>query len=99
MRDGVDNEFTVEIEYTLESADEATVGIGFNSEKPGVYRMTAQKKIKKGTNLITLKADVKPKDWKERGDFVLYVNIAPYPMSQTRFRPLAATKKVVDFEL
>lgn len=98
VRDGVDNEFTVEIEYTLESADEAMIAIGFNSDNPNRYRMMAQKRIRKGTNRITLKADVKPKDWKERGDFMLYANISPYPLPAARFTPLASTKRVIDFE-
>ena len=98
VTDGVENEFTVELEYTLDSADEAMVGIGFNSEKPAVYKMTTNKKIKRGTNLIALKAVVKPKDWKERGDFIIYANLAPYPIPQARFTPLATTKTVIDFE-
>jgi len=98
VRDGVDNEFTVEIQYTLETADEAMVAIGFNSDKPNGYRMMAQKRIKRGTNSITLKADVKPKDWKERGDFIVYANISPYPLPAVRFTPLVSTKRVIDFE-
>src|SRR5687768_14475158 len=63
IQDGVLNEFTVEVEYTVESADEAAISIGFNSEKPGAYRMTARRKVNRGTNVIILKADVIPKDW------------------------------------
>lgn len=98
IEDGVLNEFTVEIEYTVESAEEAAISIGFNSEKPGAYRMTTRKKVNRGTNFITLKADVIPKDWKERGDFVVYANISPHPPTQTRYVPYATTLTVIDFE-
>jgi hypothetical protein len=95
--DGVENEFTVEIEYTVESADAATLMIGFNSDKSNVYRMTTSKKVKKGTNLITLKSKVVPKDWKEYGDFVVVANLSPYPETRGRWVPLASTREVIEF--
>jgi len=97
--DGVKNEFTVQIQYTLDTADEAMAAIGFNSDDPGSYRMTGKKKITRGTNTVTLKARVVPKDWKERGDFIVYVNISPYPAPTTSpFKPLANVDKVIEFE-
>lgn len=95
--DGVENEFTVEIEYTIESADAATLMLGFNSEKSNVYRMTTSKKVKKGTNSVTLKSKIVPKDWKEYGDFVVVANLSPYPEARGRWVPLASTREVIEF--
>jgi hypothetical protein len=97
VRDGVQDEFTVEIEYSLDSADAAMASIGFNSDDPSRFRMTGKKKILRGTNVLTLKALVVPKDWKERGDFIVYVNLTPYPVPRGRYTPLASTERVIDF--
>jgi hypothetical protein len=97
VADGVENEFTVEIEYTLESADAATLMLGFNSHKQNSYRMTTNKKIKKGTNFVTLKARVVPKDWKEYGDFLVVANLSPYPETRGSWAPTASTRHVIEF--
>ena len=98
VKDGVQNEFTVQVEYFLDSADEALIAVGFNSDDPGRYRMTGSKKVARGTNVITLKGRVVPKDWKEQGDFMVYVNLSPYPVPKSRWRPIATTQKVIEFE-
>ena len=95
--DGVENEFTIEIEYTVESGEAATVMIGFNSEKSSIYRMTTSKKIKKGTNFITLKPKAVPKDWKEYGDFVVIANMFSYPETRGKMIPTASSKQVIEF--
>ena len=95
--DGVENEFTIEIEYTVESGEAATVMIGFNSEKHSIYRMTTSKKIKKGTNFITLKSKAVPKDWKEYGDFVVIANMFSCPETQGKMIPTASSRQVIEF--
>lgn len=95
--DGVENEFTIEIEYTVESGEAATVMIGFNSEKSSIYRMTTSKKIKKGTNFITLKSKAVPKDWKEYGDFVVIANMFSYPETRGKMIPTASSRQVIEF--
>lgn len=95
--DGVENEFTIEIEYTVESGEAATVMIGFNSEKHSIYRMTTSKKIKKGTNFITLKSKAVPKDWKEYGDFVVIANMFSYPETRGKMIPTASSRQVIEF--
>ena len=95
--DGVENEFTVEVEYTLESADAATLMLGFNSDQQSRYRMTTRKKVKRGTNFITLKARIVPKDWKEYGDFTVLANLSPNPVPRERWKPFASTTTVIDF--
>lgn len=97
VADGVENEFTVEIEYTLETLDEGTLAIGFNVDNSAAFKMTTRKKVKKGRNLITLKAKVTPKDWKEYGDFSVFANLSPHPLPSTRYTPMAATTTVIDF--
>ena len=98
VKDGVANEFTIEIDYFVDTADEAMISIGFNTDDPGRYRMTGEKKVSRGANVITLKARVTPKDWKERGDFIVNAIIAPYPRTDGKFHPFAATTKVIEFE-
>jgi len=95
--DGAKNEFTVEIEYTLESMDEGSLAIGFNVTNSGTFRMMTRKKVKRGTNFITLKAKVAPKDWKESGDFSVMANLSPYPLPQARYSPMVGTTMVIDF--
>lgn len=95
--DGAKNVFTVEIEYTLESMDEGNVAIGFNVADFKAFRMMTRKKVKRGTNFITLKAKVVPKDWKENGDFSVMANLSPYPLPQARYTPMAGTTMVIDF--
>ncbi|MEJ7701172.1 MAG: hypothetical protein WKF71_16220 [Pyrinomonadaceae bacterium] len=95
--DGVENEFTVEIEYTLESMDEGSVAIGFNVDDSARFKMMTRKKVRKGINLMTLKAKVTPKDWKENGDFSVMANLSPYPVPQNRYTPMAGTTTVIDF--
>ncbi|MDQ4121631.1 MAG: hypothetical protein M3209_09310 [Acidobacteriota bacterium] len=97
VQDGVENEFTVEIEYTVESGDAATIMIGFNTEKSTIYRMTTSKKVNKGTSIITLKSKVVPKDWKEYGDFVVIANMFPYPETRGRMIPTASSRHVIEF--
>lgn len=97
VQDGVENEFTVEIEYTVESLDAATIMLGFNSEKPSRYLMTTSKKVNKGTSFITLKSKVVPKNWKEYGDFIVVANMFPYPETRGRLIPLASGRQVIDF--
>ncbi len=94
----VSNEFAVQIEYTLESADEAMIAIGFNTERPGTFKMVGQKKIAKGSGIINLKASVIPKDWKERGDFMVLVNIMPYPINKNYYIPTVSDNRVIEFE-
>ncbi len=95
--DGAENEFTVEIKYTLESMDEGSLAIGFNVTDSGGFRMMTRKKVKRGTNFITLKAKVIPKDWKENGDFSVMANLSPHPLPQARYTPMAGTTMVIDF--
>lgn len=97
VQDGVENEFTVEIEYTVETIDAATIMLGFNTEKSSIYRMTTSKKVNKGTNFITLKSKAVPKNWKEYGDFVVIANMFSYPETRGRLIPIASTRQVIDF--
>jgi hypothetical protein len=91
-------DFTVEIEYTFDAADEATLSIGFNSDDPSRYRMTTMKKVVRGTNTITLKAWATAKDWKERGDFAVNAILSPIERESGPYRPYAGTRKAIDLQ-
>lgn len=97
VQDGVENEFTVEIEYTVESDNAATVMLGFNSVKPNTFLMTTSKKVNRGTNFVTLKSKVVPKNWKDYGDFVVVANMFPYPEQSGKLIPKASTRHVIEF--
>lgn len=99
VKDGVENDFIIEIEYTLESMEEGTLAIGFNTNEVNAFRMITRKKIKKGTNSIKLEATLIPKDWKGRGDFIVLANISPYPIPSKRYRPLVSARVVIDFDI
>jgi hypothetical protein len=98
IKDGIAAEFIIEVAYVLETKDEAMINFGFNTDEPGTFRMVGQKKIAKGAETITLKAKVTPKDWKERGDFMVMINLMPYPMNATRYRPTVIDQKVIEFQ-
>lgn len=98
VKDGIPNEFTIEIEYFVDSVNEAMISIGFNTNDPGGFRMTGNKKVTRGANVVTLKANVTPKNWKERGDFMVNAIIAPYSTTGESFRPFATARKVIEFE-
>lgn len=98
VKDGVSNQFTVQIEYTLESEDEGMVSVGFNSDDPGSYKMSGQKKVIRGTTVLTMKANVVPKEWKEQGDFFIYVNLSPISPNPSGYRPFAGARKLIEFE-
>ena len=94
---GVENEFTVEVEYNLESEQEGELQVGFNSDKPTSFIMKESLIVKGGTSLATIKAKVIPPDWGERAKFEVIVNLSKYPHDM-KWRPLAADKKAIAVE-
>lgn len=76
---GVQNDFTVEVEYHLESEEEGEINLGFNTDRPNRFKMVDSFIIKKGTGTATLKAQVIPVDWGQRGKFMVLVNLSKYP--------------------
>ncbi len=66
---GVESEITVAVDYRLQSADEAVLMLGFNTDDP--VRVTPKDTliVKAGTGTATLKGTVVPVDWGDRGAF------------------------------
>ena len=59
---GVETEITAEIEYTLETADESAVNVGFNSEEPNKFKMREHIDIHRGTDRLQVKLTIIPVD-------------------------------------
>jgi hypothetical protein len=78
--DGVQQTFTVKVEYVLATLDQGILYIGFNYKDPKVYQLTKDKLIvKKGSGVHTFVVTVTPKNWHSTADFEVYVNLSPYP--------------------
>ncbi|HKR00356.1 MAG TPA: hypothetical protein VJT09_06770 [Pyrinomonadaceae bacterium] len=91
---GVENEFTVEVEYNLDSEEEGEINLGFNSQKPGAFKMEDSFIIKKGSGTATLKAKVIPVDWGQRAKFTALVNLSKYP-HDFRWNPITRDKQEI----
>ena len=92
---GVENEFTVEVEYKLESADEGEINLGFNLDRPKGFKMVESHVVQRGAGTATLKARVIPVDWRERGRFQMLVNLSKYPHAG-RWSPLASERREIE---
>jgi hypothetical protein len=91
---GVENEFTVEVAYTFESTDEAEIGLGFNTDKPGAFKMIEHRIVKRGSDTVTFKVNVIPVDWGEKGRFSVLVNISKSP-HEVPWKPSASDRKEI----
>jgi hypothetical protein len=91
---GVENEFTVDVDYNLDSSDEGIIMLGFNSQDPNQFVMMQSKIVQKGSGTATLKAKVIPVDWRDRGRFTAMVNISKYPHEES-WHTLATDKHVI----
>ncbi len=91
---GVENEFTIEVEYKLDSADEGEINMGFNLDRPNAFKMVDSFLVQKGQGVATLKAKVIPVDWGRRAGFTVMVNLSKLP-HETRWRTLAGDKQEI----
>ena len=70
LQDGVDTNFTVEVEYNLFTRNGGEVTIGFNNiDAVNKYFMEEPIFINKGFGTHEFNVTVKPKDWRSEGDF------------------------------
>ncbi|MCP4133906.1 MAG: hypothetical protein GY754_23250 [bacterium] len=96
--DGENTVIEVVVDYSLTSLQEAELNIGFNTTNP--YRcdfIPGEKQIiDRGNGSHTFTVSVPVKDWKQFGDFKVFVylveNLAPAP-----FRPLAHDSQILTF--
>ncbi len=94
--DGVETEFTVEVAYRLESAPEGEIQLGFNSHEATAYRMVEVQPVQTGTGTLKLKANIIPRDWKEKEHFRAFVNLSERNPGVQYF-PLAADERRILF--
>src|SRR5687768_7980987 len=57
---GSRNEFTVEVEYDLQSAEKGEINLGFNTKRSDGYTISKTAKVSKGAGTLTLKSKVTP---------------------------------------
>ena len=84
--DGVDTDFTVVVEYNLFTYNQGILLIGFNNgESIDSFRMVSNANflVNKGLGIHEFYVTVKPKDWGNQGNFLVYVNISEYPHPST----------------
>ena len=91
---GVETEITVGFEYTLESADEGEINLGFNTDKPNAFRMVESLIVQRGNGTAELKAKVVPVDWGQRARFTVLINLSKHP-HEARWKPLASDRKEI----
>ena len=76
---GTEVEFTFDLEYKLESAEEGSINIGFNTDNPNSYRTSESEIVKKGSGTVTIKVKTVVVDWGKRGRFTAFVNLSKHP--------------------
>jgi hypothetical protein len=94
---GVENEFTIKVEYTLESEDDGVIMLGFNTQEPKGSRMVQSEIVHKGSGTTRFKAKVIPVDWQELGQFAAFVNLSKYP-HENPWKTLADDRQVIPLE-
>jgi len=86
--DGVQQTFTVKVEYILATMDQGIIYVGFNNKQPRRYSLTGDKLIvNRGSGVHTFTVTGITKDWHFEADFGVYVNLSPYP-HQSSWYPL-----------
>jgi hypothetical protein len=91
---GVETEFRIRVEIALESADDAQVYIGFNTESPGTYRMVASRQLRRGRQQVTFAVSIAPVNWSDRGDFGVMANVS-LARNGSRWTPTASVRKTI----
>ena len=90
---GAETTFVLDVQYTLDSADEGTLTVGFNmpnpSNDPNAFELVETRVIKRGTDRIKVKAKAVPAAWSKTGGFEVSVEIGP-KREDDRWKPLAA---------
>jgi hypothetical protein len=91
---GVETEITVGFEYTLESADEGEINLGFNTDEPKAATMVESLIVRRGNGTGELKAKVIPVDWGQRARFTALVILSKHP-HEPSWKPLVSNRKVI----
>ena len=94
VRPGSEVEFSLEVDVTLETADEAWLHLGFNVEKPTRYRMVSQYLIYRGMERVVIKGKAVPHSYGREGEFAAILNIGPRK-DGARYTPTTSLRQVI----
>ena len=92
---GVENEFTIKVEYTLESEDDGIIMLGFNTQQPETHMRVQSEIVHKGLGTTRFKPKVVPVDWQERGQFAAKVNLSKH---ENPWKTLVDDRQVIPLE-
>ncbi len=82
----VSTDFTVIVEYSLDSFEEGYIYIAFNEgDYPNLFFSKGAEIITKGTGEHTFNVTATPKDWGEEGDFTVMVNLEHAGLSHSLY--------------
>ncbi|MBC7486392.1 MAG: hypothetical protein H7282_06550 [Cytophagaceae bacterium] len=90
--------FDVEVKYTLNTAEQGEIEVGFNSSDPSYYTMntSAAFPVLKGSGTHTFTVTSTPKQWGGSQHFQVYVNIAKTPKGSS-YSPTAVDIENLSF--
>lgn len=98
LEDGKTTTFTIVVEYTLISKDQGEIKVGFNNgSKPNSYRMVESEIIACGTGEHTFAVTANAKDWGDRDNFRVYVNLSEYPHERS-WTPMFSDQQILSFK-
>ena len=94
--DGQSTVFTVEVKYTLNTADQGAIEVGFNKNDPSYYSMdiSSEFAVTKGSGTHTFTTTAIPKNWGGSDNFKVYVNIAQTPKGMTYYPTASDTENL-----
>ena len=94
--DGQSTSFTVEVKYTLNTAEEGAIEVGFNTYDPSYYSMdiSSEFAVTKGSGTHTFTTTAVPKNWGGSNHFKAYVNIAKTPHGPAYYPTASDTRNL-----
>jgi len=84
--------YKVRAAYTLASAAKGKVGLGFDGDEPGKYRMVNDVTVERGSGEVELIGDVRHPP---RRILSIYINLSPEP-HPPRWTPLASDTRRIE---
>jgi hypothetical protein len=104
LTEGIEQQFTVTVEYVLSSREQAVLYIGFNYLQQKWYHLVYATPsranrglvVGKGRGIHTFNVTAKPKNWHSSPNFGVYANLSPYPHGENWY-PLVIDEKELSF--
>ncbi|MFT6265923.1 MAG: hypothetical protein ACJAWS_002076 [Oleiphilaceae bacterium] len=78
--EGVNTEFTIEVDYQLVDFEQGEINIGFNIDELFRFSTTHTEMISKGSGSLIIKTSATPFDHEPDGSFAVYANIIESPI-------------------